>query len=93
MNNETNRNLAYVYTRIGGKVKERFVRAELAAELERRRKRKNRDRWTPDRSYIERAVEEYLRRGGRIEKVIIGPDVTDHGFYEDEFLKGEVCYA
>jgi hypothetical protein len=51
---------------------------------------RDRGKFNPDRAYIQKAVEQYLKNGGTIKRVEVGPDVTDLGFYDYEFLSGQI---
>ena len=50
------------------------------------------DKFRPNRAYIDQAVDEYLKRGGQIEHIKPGPDFNDQiNFFDDEidsFLLG-----
>ena len=56
-----------------------------------RRLRNRADKFQPNRAYIEKAVREYLKKGGKITRVEIMPDFVDSGdTYADEYLMGWV---
>jgi len=54
--------------------------------------RNRKTKFNPNRAFIDDAVNDYLKKGGRIEKVEPGPDWTDLDFFPDDeidsFLMG-----
>jgi len=54
--------------------------------------RNRKTKFNPNRDFIDQAVNDYLKRGGKIEKVEPGPDWNDDIIYQDDeidqFLMG-----